>query len=157
MHKQGIELMAGHHLSTLLMTQQTHGGLVDVHQHKVTIPIGWGGQLGQVHAQNLQALLQSLHPDIKQGMTAIADDVDGLFAESLKECTQMQSHMNWFVCFGQKPAKNMFTCNDFQNLIPNVHPSSGLMTPLDSPNGSTMDSDENNWDSIHDFVEGYTD
>ncbi|GAA5803417.1 hypothetical protein HPULCUR_008897 [Helicostylum pulchrum] len=167
MQKKGIDFLASHHLSTLLMTQPADGGFIDVHQHRVTIPIGWGGQLGEVHAQNLCSFLQSIHPTIKNYMNQNGPQgagIDTLIADAVKECTTMQSHMNWFVCYGQKPANNVFTVTpppSVKNMIPNEYPPS-MITPLPSPNASSIDlkqyqQNENTWDSINDFVDGYID
>lgn len=168
MQKKGIEFMASHHLSTLLMARPADGGFVDVHQRKVTVPIGWGGQLGEVHAQNLCNLLLSIHPELKKDICASSKDgissIDELIPKAIKECTIMQSHMNWFVCYGQKPAKNNFSItppSSIKNLIPTGYPK--MITPIASPNNSSFDIDdyyqqnEHNWDSINDFVDGYVD
>lgn len=113
MHKKGIDFLASHHLSTLLMSRPADGGFIDVHQHKVSIPIGWGGQLGEVHAQNLSNLLQSMHPSIKKDIAfnnkGQTIDIDALIPKAIEECKATQSHMNWFVCYGQKPDNNMFS------------------------------------------------
>lgn len=169
MQKKGIDFLASHHLSTLLMTQPADGGFIDVHQHRVTIPIGWGGQLGEVHAQNLCSFLQSIHPHIKQNIAYDnynqMIDLDALIEKAIKECTTMQSHMNWFVCYGQKPVKTTFTVtppSSVKNMIQTNYPT--MLTPLASPNSSTVElekfyshQDEHTWDSINDFVDGYTD
>lgn len=169
MQKKGIDFLASHHLSTLLMTQPANGGFIDVHQHRVTIPIGWGGQLGDVHAQNLCSFLQSIHPNIKQNIAYNnynqTIDLDALIEKAIKECTTMQSHMNWFVCYGQKPANTVCTVTpppSVKNMIPTKYPNTA--TPLASPSTSTIDlktyytnEDEHTWDSINDFVDGYTD
>lgn len=168
MQKKGIEFMASHHLSTLLMARPADGGFVDVHQRKVTVPIGWGGQLGEVHAQNLCSLLQSIHPEMKKDICANGGDgissIDELITKAIEECTAMQSHMNWFVCYGQKPAKNIFSVtppSSIKNLIPTGYPK--MITPIASPNNSSFDindyyqQQEHNWDSINDFVDGYVD
>lgn len=168
MHNNGIDLMASHHLSTLLMSQPAHGGFIDVHQHKVTIPLGWGGQLGEVHAQNIHAHLSSLHPSIKQQLD---DDVDEKLKSTIPECNANQSHMNWFVCYGQKPP------SDSTSFMMNVTPPTSakitptyeypnntpMLTPVASPKSSTVNLQQdsplkdNAWDSINDFVDGYID
>ena len=109
-------------MSTLLMVscnKQSDGGFVDVHQEKVTIPLGWGGQLGEIHSQNLHAFLKSLDPKIRQATTTqsklsdwepagmdntITMMTDSAIEHIMKECERYQSHFNWFACYGRKPA-----------------------------------------------------
>lgn len=174
-----IDPMPSHHVSTALTL---HGGFVNVHQRRIHIPIGWGGQLGEVHAQNLQSYLLSMHPDIKQELsTANGHDVniDDLLVEAVKECTVRQSHAYWFACYGQKPAA-------LNNLIPTTlntpmattaitkAAAATMLTPISSPNSSCINLKESTdistdaiaaavttaptcWDSIYDFVDGYVD
>lgn len=167
MHNKGIDFLASHHLSTLLMTQPADGGFIDVHQHRVTIPIGWGGQIGQVHAQNLCSFLQSIHPNVKNSIVQPDQqilDTDTLIETAVKECTTMQSHMNWFVCYGQKPASTPFHVTPPPSVKKNtLNNTSTMITPSSSPNASSIDlrqyqqHHEHTWDCIHDFVDGYTD
>lgn len=176
MQKKEIDILASHHLSTLLMTQPAEGGgFIDVHQHRVTIPIGWGGQLGEVHAQNLMSFLKSIHPNIKRNIAFDnynkTIDVDLLISKAIKECTTMQSHMNWFVCYGQKPANNVFrksttsSAKSSTKKIPNAivtdYPSLDMITPPNlSPNPSLTDIKayySHHEYEINDFVDGYID
>jgi hypothetical protein len=172
MQSKGIELLASHHLSTLLMTRPADGGFIDVHQKKVTVPIGWGGQLGEVHAQNLCSLLKSIHPDFKKNIVTknngdLNTNIDDIISQAVKECTNMQSHMNWFVCYGQKPANthiySVTPPSSVRNLIPSneQYPTTTKMiSPLSSPDSSSIDLKdyhEHNWDTINDFVDGYID
>lgn len=173
MQKKGIELLASHHLSTLLMTQPANGGFIDVHQHKVTVPIGWGGQLGEVHAQNLSSLLKSIHPDLKKNVVPVDSGspdsaIDSIISKAIEECKTMQSHMHWFVCYGQKPATSIYSVTpptSVRNLIPNNNNNEYpiMISPLASPDTSIIDikdycqHNEHNWDSINDFVDGYID
>ncbi|KAI8978638.1 hypothetical protein BDB01DRAFT_266887 [Pilobolus umbonatus] len=164
MRDNGVEYMASHDLSTMLMSLPAHGGFIDVHQHKVTIPLGWGGQLGEVHAQNIHGFLKSLHPTIK---SQLDDDLDELLTKAMPECTDNQSHINWFVCYGQKPP------SDSTQFMMNVTPPTSvkmsptyeypanthMITPIASPKNSSVNLSikENAWDTINDFVDGYID
>lgn len=170
-----IEHMPSHHVSTALTL---HGGFVNVHQRRIHIPIGWGGQLGEVHAQNLMSYLLSIRPDIKQDLSMLNGsdiNIDELLMEAVKECTVRQSHVYWFACYGQKPAVN--------NLIPTILntpmattptvAAANMLTPTSSPNSSCINLEKSTdissivattatttstcWDSIYDFVDGYVD
>ncbi|KAL9538393.1 hypothetical protein MBANPS3_010963 [Mucor bainieri] len=172
-----IDHMPSHHVSTALTL---HGGFVNVHQRRIHIPIGWGGQLGEVHAQNLQSYLLSIHPDIKQDLsTANGNDVDidTLLTEAVKECTVRQSHVYWFACYGQKPAVDTLiptTLNTpMATTTATTVAAATMLTPISSPNSSCINLKESTdistdavaattapntcWDSIYDFVEGYID
>jgi hypothetical protein len=169
MHNRDTDFMASHHLSTLLMTQPLNGGFIDVHQHRVTIPIGWGGKLGQVHAQNFGAFLQSIHPLLKNQLIHdnTAANVDDLLIQAVKECSANQSHMKWFVCYGQKPADMLgitppLPCSSVKNSISMQYPTNTaqMITPNASPSlkgFQQKEEDESTWDSINDFVDGYID
>jgi hypothetical protein len=172
MHKKEIDFLASHHLSTLLMTQPAEGGgFIDVHQHRVTIPIGWGGQLGEVHAQNLCCFLKSIHPNIKQNIAYDnynkLIDVDLLISKAIKECTTMRSHMNWFVCYGQKPANNIFKSSSVKinKKIPpaiiNEYPSLDMITPPEMSTSASLNDLKayfsHHEHEINDFVDGYID
>ncbi|KAG1125568.1 hypothetical protein G6F42_008597 [Rhizopus arrhizus] len=170
-----IEHMPSHHVSTALTL---HGGFVNVHQRRIHIPVGWGGQLGEVHAQNLMSYLLSIRPDIKQYLSMLNGsdiNIDELLMEAVKECTVRQSHVYWFACYGQKPAVN--------NLIPTILntpmattptvAAANMLTPTSSPNSSCINLEKSTdissivattatttstcWDSIYDFVDGYVD
>jgi hypothetical protein len=160
MHKQDIDFMASHHLSTILMTRPLKGGFIDVHQKCVMIPIGWGGQLGLVHAQNFNAFLQSIHPRHKKDLfrNNITDNLDDLIVQAVKECSTNQSHMKWFVCYGQKPADSIILpSSSSKNSISTLHPTE-MLTPIASPNLKDFQKEEEcAWDSINDFIEGFTD
>lgn len=164
-----METMPSHHVSTCLTL---HGGFVNVHQRRIHIPIGWGGQLGEVHAQNLVGFLQSTRADIKQDFSVDSEiNIDELILRAVKECTVRQSHVNWFACYGQKPAvNNMIHQHRATNNIniPTITTTTttataaNMLTPLSSPNLSfTKESKDNTspacWDSIYDFVDGYID
>ena len=79
----------------------THGNFVDVHQHRVRIPIGWGGHLGEVHGQDYMSCVCSMHPKLVRDHIDL--DYDRVMADGVKQCALNQSHINWFVCYGQKP------------------------------------------------------
>ncbi|KAL0144299.1 S-adenosyl-L-methionine-dependent methyltransferase [Mucor lusitanicus] len=153
-----IDHMPSHHVSTALTL---HGGFVNVHQRRIHIPIGWGGQLGEVHAQNLQSYLLSMHPDIKQELSVANEDsnanIDNLLVEAVKECTVRQSHAYWFACYGQKPAA-------VNNLIPTTlnTPMATAASPRDAvaaaaTTTAAVATAPTCWDSIYDFVDGYID
>ncbi|KAL0080305.1 hypothetical protein J3Q64DRAFT_1851294 [Phycomyces blakesleeanus] len=162
MMSQGIELYKSHHISTFLMTQPGNNGFVDVHQRRITIPLGWGGQLGDVHAQNLETFFQSLNPRIKEAARSSDPDNEDVLSNeviqhAMRECKKYQSHLNWFVCYGQKPPMN--SADTISNPpTPRKATFSASATP--SP---ASEADEHHhladmtWESINDFVEGYID
>lgn len=91
----GVDAFNCQQVSTLLMTND----FINIHQQAIKVPIGWGRhQLGQAHSENFYAFLNSMHPvKIKEQLSS--ND----FKTMIKECTVNQSHMNWFVCYAQKP------------------------------------------------------
>lgn len=176
MVKQNIDFMSSYHISALLMAQPLNGGFIDVHQYRVTVPIGWGGQLGDVHAQNFAAFLQSIHPRMKKDLVHnnTTVNLDNLIPHAIKECASKQSHMKWFVCYGRKPADNNMCmlhvtpppsiCSSVKiNSIPTQYPptaNSSDTIPIITPVASTSlekHEDQGAWESINDFADGYTD
>lgn len=142
-----IRLDASHHMSTLLNTCKEGGCFVDVFQECVTIPLGWGGQLGEMHGQNLEAYLRSLDPKIRLEIFP-----EGSIDEIMRECAKHQSHLNWFGCYGRKytaapspvasPIDIHYRTRDIMASVP-VSPSSPI--------------EDVAWESIHQFADGYVD
>ncbi|KAF7731581.1 hypothetical protein EC973_009345 [Apophysomyces ossiformis] len=169
MRNYGIEFYMGHQISTLLMTQ----GFVNVRQQRVTMPLGWGGQMGEVHAQNFEGFFRSIHPSIKPTTTTSTKQVsqwqpagmehrkivfsDAAIRLAMEECKKYQSHLNWFTCYGQKPSPADTP------LSPRLDgPGSAvslLATPMAHPTPSTPPNslEEGTWETIKDFIDGYVD
>ncbi|KAI8149886.1 S-adenosyl-L-methionine-dependent methyltransferase [Fennellomyces sp. T-0311] len=154
-----IDFQLCYHLSTLLMTQQP--GFVDVHQDRVTIPLGWGGQLGHIHGQTMEGFYQSLHRSIRQA-TCTPEYPEGLvdstIQEAMMECQKYQSHCTWYACYGQKPANSSVTnlaitgpaaSADTQRRVSHKTAAAGSVPP--------PIVEETAWESINDFVDGYVD
>lgn len=76
-----------------------------VRQNRVTLPLGWGGQVGQILAQNMESFYCSLHPGLRDGVT------DEDIHDAMLEAAKHQSHMNWYTCYAQKPATPVITSN----------------------------------------------
>ncbi|KAI8329533.1 S-adenosyl-L-methionine-dependent methyltransferase [Chlamydoabsidia padenii] len=132
-------------LSTLLMTIKTNqGGFIDTMQHKVTMPLGWGGQLGDLHAHNLELFLRSLNPDITQ-----ASLTEEAIQHTLRECKKYQSHLNWYAFTARKSPP----CSP----SPTRQGSSAcsLSTDCTSTTPPTPPSEPLEWESINSFVTGY--
>ncbi|KAG0175098.1 hypothetical protein DFQ28_005008 [Apophysomyces sp. BC1034] len=144
MNSYDIDLQLCQHLSTLMMTHPPGGGFIDIHQSKVNIPLGWGGQLGELHSQNMECYLRSLNPLIREAMvsatlseiesTTTLDDV--AVQHITAECKKHQSHLNWYTCYGQKP--------------PIVSTPQRRASP-------TQSLEEGTWESINDFAHGFVD
>lgn len=176
MRSHDVDLQLCHQLSTLLMTQG--GGFIDVSQDRVTIPLGWGGQLGQIHAQNIETFYQTLHPLIRnatttqdhpQGMT------DTVVRQAMLECQKYQSHLNWYTWIGQKPAADPTATPTTPSTTSNIsHGTAGNVAMSPSSSTSTMSSTstrpankrmvmaasgpaivEETWESINEFIDGY--
>jgi hypothetical protein len=163
LHEKGIDLVASHHLSTMLMTRPTNQGFIDVHQHRIAIPIGWGGKLGDIHAQNLSSFLKSLHPTIREYICPghQIEAIDSLIDSAIRECKTYKSHMNWFVCYGQKPADSRSLQVTPQSI--KHFSSSPVMAPTFSAEGLNEILENygplkaNDWECIDDFIDGYVD
>ncbi|KAI8060532.1 hypothetical protein BC940DRAFT_151765 [Gongronella butleri] len=108
-----IDWQQCHHLSTVLMTQPSKHGFIDIHQDTSSIPLGWGGQVGQVHGQCFEGFLNAIRPALRESvqcpgtwnpttMEAHMGLTPSLIQKIIKECVQCQSHLNWYVCYAQK-------------------------------------------------------
>ncbi|KAL0095339.1 hypothetical protein J3Q64DRAFT_1061229 [Phycomyces blakesleeanus] len=119
MQTHNIDVHLSHQLSTFAMTKPSGSGFVDIQQQRVAIPLGWGGQLGELHAQNIGCLLRSLSPSARRSSRVAVSPLSSppstptslspfqeINPESIKEvldeCQKYQSHLNWYVCFGHK-------------------------------------------------------
>ncbi|CAO3628426.1 unnamed protein product [Cunninghamella echinulata] len=117
----GIENDLSTQLSTLLMTTQSNhnggGAFIDTRQQRVTIPLGWGGKLGELHGQNLALYLRSINPSITKPTTTSKQLstwspagmehkttllTEGAIQHTLNECKKYQSHLNWYACYARK-------------------------------------------------------
>ncbi|CAO3617353.1 unnamed protein product [Cunninghamella blakesleeana] len=172
LHKHHIDLLQCHQLSKLLMSQKEHHGFVDVHQQQITIPIGWGGQVGQIHSQCLESFYQSLNPVIRDAVTTSStnplwqpSDIDytsGLsnFAiqQVMKECIRYQSHLNWYTVYAQKsliPSSALSSPRmlSSKSMSPSVSSTIECLPP--QPVSESMV--DGNWDTINQFIDGFTD
>ncbi|KAI8086086.1 uncharacterized protein BX664DRAFT_334877 [Halteromyces radiatus] len=175
-HRHHIDLLQSNQVSTLLMTQSSSYGFVDIRQQQVTIPLGWGGQVGQVHAQCTESFYKSLSPTIRNAVTNTSppptwqpgalDFMLGLsdtaIEQAMKECLRYQSHLNWFVCYAQKsliPASALsspraLSSSKSSSMAPSV--ISNIDVPP-TPNSQTEYMMDGNWETINQFVDGYTD
>jgi hypothetical protein len=154
-------------LSTLLMTTQTtQGGFMDAMQHRVTMPLGWGGPLGDLHARNLELYLKSIHPSKPAKSSTGMDNGstteppllnDATLQTILMECKQYQSHLNWFTCTARKspssPLKQLRHGSECS--LPQLIAKTPIDTAptLSSPPTPPLDPLE--WESINSFVTGY--
>ncbi|KAI8364714.1 S-adenosyl-L-methionine-dependent methyltransferase [Radiomyces spectabilis] len=144
-----VDMFLSQHLSTLLMTQPSDRGFVDVHQERVAIPLGWGSQTSEIHAQNFEAYVRSLNPKLRQGRMTSSD-----IQEMMEECKQYQSHLHWYTCHGRKPAANAAPMTHWRVAI-DTPPSSISPSPLTTPSSAVMEA--TTWETINDFVDGYVD
>jgi hypothetical protein len=153
-----IDLLQSHQLATLLMSTTYGDGWVDIHQQQVTIPLGWGGQVGQVHAQAMDAFYKSLKPTLRTSAVTRSPPStwqpatethlsDQAIEQAVKECLRYQSYLNWFVCHAQKaflsPSSN----------TSNKHSAPSLVSTLESG----LVPEPHAWDTIDHFIDGYTD
>ncbi|KAI8889305.1 hypothetical protein K501DRAFT_3111 [Backusella circina FSU 941] len=149
----------------MLMTRPANQGFIDVHQHRIAIPIGWGGKLGDIHAQNLSLFLKSLHPAIREYICPghQIEAIDALIDNAIRECQTYRSHMNWFVCYGQKPAASTTLQVTPQSSFAKNFASSPVITRASSVEGLNEilknygPLKANDWECIDDFIDGYVD
>lgn len=180
MRSHDVDFQLCHQLSTLLMTQG--GGFIDVNQDRVTIPLGWGGQLGQIHAQNIETFYQTLHPLIRNA-TTLPEHPQGMtetvVRQAMLECQKYQSHLNWYTWVGQKPAADPTAAPPTPSTTSNISAGSVVaMSPSSSTSSTTASSNttstrgptnnkrmvmaasgpaivEETWESINEFIDGY--
>ncbi|CAO3592828.1 unnamed protein product [Absidia cylindrospora] len=162
----GIESDLCTQLSTLLMTTQSpQGGFIETMQHRVTMPLGWGGQLGDLHAHNLELFLKSLNPTMTHNTsTSVSTEqtsttflTDAVIQHTLKECVRYQSHSNWYACTARKtaasPSQHMRQTSPTCSLLPYEKNQANSTSPTNSPPTPPLDPLE--WESINSFVTGF--
>ncbi|KAI8342655.1 hypothetical protein BC941DRAFT_413450 [Chlamydoabsidia padenii] len=148
--RHDIQLLQSHQLSTILMSPNY--GFVEINQQQVTIPLGWGGQVGQVHAQTTESFLKSLSPSVRDSIVTPPPtwqpDAQGLsdtvIEQAMKECLRHQSYLNWFVCYAQK---SLVPPNALSSKSSSI--ASTVSQPVILPEG--------NWETIDHFIDGFTD
>ncbi|CAO3593312.1 unnamed protein product [Absidia cylindrospora] len=148
-------------LCAQLSTFPHHGGLTDTMQERVTMPLGWGDQLGDLLARNLDLFLKSLHPNLLQQqndpkryptMDEINNDdigfvlTDDVIQDTLEECKHNKSHLTWCTFTARKPAS--MSWQNEKKTATNYGDSL-----LSSPPTPPLDPLE--WESINSFVTGY--
>ncbi|CAO3633949.1 unnamed protein product [Cunninghamella blakesleeana] len=158
----GIENDLSTQLTTLLMTTQTNQGegFIDIRQQRVTIPLGWGGKLGELHGQNLSLYLKSINPSItkpKKESTPLSTTwsppgiehkttvlSEAAIQHTLMECKKYQSHLNWYTCYAKKSSILPSTPNKPNHTMNNMNNNNGF---LSSPS-STSSSSHSSFNSI---------
>lgn len=96
-----------HPIFTLLMiapqtvhsTSSFMGNFVDVHQEHLNIPIGWGGKLGGLHAENYEQLLASIKLKYADHCMMNSDEIKTI----MMECKRHKSSLDYFSCYARKP------------------------------------------------------
>ncbi|ORX58248.1 S-adenosyl-L-methionine-dependent methyltransferase [Hesseltinella vesiculosa] len=166
-------------LPTMLMTSSTKNGFVDIHQEETTIPLGWNGQVGQVHGQCFESFLKSIRPALResvqcsptwepQTMEAHMGLTIPMVNKIVRECAKYQSHLNWYVCYAQKsslPAQSPNSRDSAKapSMTPSIVSSLDLLAPGKSKNmlppsfKETKTVPPPNWETIDDFIDGYID
>lgn len=154
----GIEFDLCTQLSTILMTIQTkQGGFIDTMQNKITMPLGWGGQLGDLHAHNLELFLRSVNPIYTQESNPTDTGLltEAAIQHTLTECKKYQSHLNWYAFTARKspscsPSPTRLRQQESASSLP--YPTEGTFPPSSPP---TPPLEPLEWESINSFVTGF--
>lgn len=78
-------------------------GLEDVTTSYKAIPTGWGGRIGELTGQVLQAAIPATKPVLLQIMAISEEEYDAMAAEALKEFPKYKTDNDVWYAFGRKP------------------------------------------------------
>ncbi|KAI8081346.1 uncharacterized protein BX664DRAFT_388345 [Halteromyces radiatus] len=171
---EGIDFELCTQLSTLLMTTQTtKGGFVDTRQQRMTMPLGWGGHLADLHATSLSQYLKSLHPSVTSAIrttkqlstwsppcmehTTTNLLTDAAIQHMLAECKKYQSHLNWYAFTARKSSSSSSSSSTTATtpIAATAAGSKSTVYHIDKPMPPTPPLDPLEWESINSFVTGY--
>ncbi|TPX46868.1 hypothetical protein CcCBS67573_g10290 [Chytriomyces confervae] len=107
--KRGMDIHAGSNLVPHMNEASNNSGgsmrLTNITQKTVSCPIGWGGKVGELFAQDSEKALQSMKAFLPKIMGLTNEAYDALVKENMAECGRNQSFGN-FTCVYAQVVKN---------------------------------------------------
>ncbi|KAJ3260591.1 hypothetical protein HDU77_001279 [Chytriomyces hyalinus] len=107
--KRGMDIHAGSNLVRYMNEASSNSGgsmsLTNISQKTVSCPIGWGGKVGELFAQDSEKALQSMKAFLPKIMGLTNEAYDALVKENMAECGRNQSFGN-FTCVYAQVVKN---------------------------------------------------
>lgn len=98
--RRGVDMR----VSPLVGDHLPAAGLVRVERHTVQVPLGrWGGRLGQMMGQNIQAAFHSVRPAIVGQGLATEAEVDSVLAALPGEWEQRHTTAPFYLAWAQRP------------------------------------------------------
>ncbi|KAJ1565484.1 hypothetical protein HK405_012247, partial [Cladochytrium tenue] len=75
-------------------------GLENVREDTYTVPLGWGGEVGELAMKDVQLTLRQLRPHLALAAGTTEAEVDALIAEYQAECTARGAYLVLFTAYG---------------------------------------------------------
>ncbi|RUS25025.1 hypothetical protein BC938DRAFT_472734 [Jimgerdemannia flammicorona] len=78
-------------------------GVVNVAKDWVSIPLNWGGRLGQLFYDDVREVLISFRPYLTKVTGLSNEEYDAKIKASLEECKEYKTYNNFYAAWGQAP------------------------------------------------------
>ncbi|KAJ3130542.1 hypothetical protein HK098_000107 [Nowakowskiella sp. JEL0407] len=99
MSNRGLHIKIAYELAPKALAT---GKLKLVRETACSFPIGWGGQVGQLHLLNTQQSTQSLKPFLSKSFGMTSEEYDKLVTDAMAECAVTQPYYNAYSVVLQK-------------------------------------------------------
>ncbi|KAJ3225036.1 hypothetical protein HDU81_008175 [Chytriomyces hyalinus] len=106
LEKRGMDIHAGSNLVRYMNEASSNSvSLTNISQKTVSCPIGWGGKVGELFAQDCEKALQSMKAFLPKILGLTNEAYDALVKENMVECGRHKSFGN-FTCVYAQVVKN---------------------------------------------------
>ncbi|KAJ3123677.1 hypothetical protein HK098_001709 [Nowakowskiella sp. JEL0407] len=89
-------------IASKLHKYMTDAGLKIVKEKTCSFPIGWGGQVGDLHLANFQQTALALKPFLIKAFAVTTEEYDKMLMDAVAECPVNKSYYNATAIVGQK-------------------------------------------------------
>ncbi|RUS33313.1 S-adenosyl-L-methionine-dependent methyltransferase [Jimgerdemannia flammicorona] len=121
-------------------------GLSDVRQHYLSMPHGWGGEIGRLNLNDLVSIMMGFKPWLCTGLSMTSEEYDEQLHAIEKECIEHESFCNWYVAYGMKPIAG----EDATVVTAVVVPDAGVMVQeWEDEKGEAL------WERWQPYVDGF--
>ncbi|KAJ3024803.1 UNVERIFIED_CONTAM: hypothetical protein HDU68_007769 [Siphonaria sp. JEL0065] len=99
LEKRGLDICAG---SNLLKNAVAAGGLINIGVKPVSIPLGWNGELGRLHAKDVREASLSVAPFMSKALGVTNEEFTSMLEECYKEWGKTRAFANYHCLWAQK-------------------------------------------------------
>ncbi|RUS13312.1 hypothetical protein BC938DRAFT_477963 [Jimgerdemannia flammicorona] len=96
---QGIDLNSVNHLEDFLRTND----FIDIEVDYISIPLGWGGRVGELHARNIYHAWTPLRPMLERILGVGTQEYWELVNKTFENYSESRTWHKAYYAFGRKP------------------------------------------------------